>query len=89
MNVEEFKALNKQVISTVENIEEILLTKFGEDFSDWVYIMTIEFEDRKIAPMIKDIYLKKGWDIDIRNECENYHDVAYVDNVYLRYESDE
>lgn len=85
MNGEEFKAINKKVVSTVENIEEILLTKIGEDFSDWVYILTIEFECRNIVPMIRDIYLKKGWDVDIRNECENYHDVAYVDNVYLRY----
>jgi hypothetical protein len=89
MNAQEFKALNEQVVSTVENIEEILLTKIGEDFTNWVYITTIEFEFRKIAPMIRDIYLKKGWDVDMRNECENYHHVAYVDNVYLRYRCEE
>lgn len=88
MNAQEFKALNEKVISTVGNIEEILLTKIDEDLSDWVYIITIEFEARKIVPMIRDIYLRKGWDVDIRNECENYHHVEYVDNVYLRYKEE-
>lgn len=89
MNAQEFKAINKKVISTVENIEEILLTKIGEDFSDWVYIITIEFECRKIVPMIRDIYLKKGWDVDIRKEWRKNHLAILVDDVYLRYRCEE
>lgn len=88
MNAQEFKDTNTKVINTIENIEQMLLTKFGENFSDWVYIYTIPFADRAIVPVVKDIYTNKGWDIEIRNECENYRNVDYIDNVYLRYKED-
>lgn len=85
MNAQKFKKYQDKLKEVEAKIDKALEDKIGEDFSDWIFVVSMDEVDDKFKNLLSATYINKGWDIEIRNECENYHDVAYVDNVYLRY----
>ena len=89
MKAECFKALSWKVNSLREDIDKSLFDKIGEDFSSWVLVFVTQEEDESVLDLLSSIYTTDGWDIKIENECDDYHDVSYVNNIYLRYRCDE
>ena len=88
MKAQDFKELNWKVNSLKEDIDKSLFDKIQGDFSDWVLVFVTQEEDVSVLSLLSSIYTTDGWDIKIESKCEHYHDVRYVNNIYLRY-SDE
>jgi hypothetical protein len=89
MKAECFKGLSLKVNSLREDIDKSLFDKIGDDFANWVLVFVTQEEDQSVLDLLSSIYTTDGWDIKIKSECDDYHDVRYVNNIYLRYRCDE
>jgi hypothetical protein len=87
MHCKHFSTNQMEYDKLISIIDEFLSTRFDVDFTQ--YIKVAQTENLPVAKAIKIKYKDFGWDIEIKEECIDYHDCQYIQSIFFKIGSHE